>query len=382
MASAYLLTGEDRFLEAAEKGTEYLREHMRFYDTDEDWSTGITASRSRGDREQKLLTSEFGDDLDSIPMYEQIYALAGPIQTYRITGDPRILQRHREDDQPVRPLLSRTDDQGGYFSHLDPLTLDPRAESAGPQPRPQELELGRRPRPRLPDQPLPGHRRARSTPTSSSTPPTRSPSTSPTTRTARSCRSASSRTGARTRRWGWQQNRARRRPQPQDRLEPDAHPPACAPRTSTAPWPRKIAELMPEAGSDQQRGGWYDVVERTLGAGRRELPLRLARPQGVVAAGAGDPRLPHPERLARRRRISAPRPRGAAFYNAFFLDHDDGGVYFNVLANGMPYLLGNERFKGSHSMSALPLAPSCATSRRSTRTCSSPSSRWTSTSSR
>ena len=26
-------------------------------------------------------------------------------------------------------------------------------------------------------------------------------------------------------------------------------------------------------------------------------------------------------------------------------------MYFNVLANGMPYLLGNERFKGSHSMS-------------------------------
>jgi hypothetical protein len=42
---------------------------------------------------------------------------------------------------------------------------------------------------------------------------------------------------------------------------------------------------------------------------------------------------------------------GAAFYNAFFLDHDDGAVYFNVLANGLPYLLGTERQKGSHSMS-------------------------------
>ena len=29
-ASAYLLTGDDRYLEGAEKGTEYLREHMRF----------------------------------------------------------------------------------------------------------------------------------------------------------------------------------------------------------------------------------------------------------------------------------------------------------------------------------------------------------------
>jgi mannose/cellobiose epimerase-like protein (N-acyl-D-glucosamine 2-epimerase family) len=32
-ATAYLLTGEDRYLEAAEKGTEYLREHMRFMKT-------------------------------------------------------------------------------------------------------------------------------------------------------------------------------------------------------------------------------------------------------------------------------------------------------------------------------------------------------------
>jgi len=41
----------------------------------------------------------------------------------------------------------------------------------------------------------------------------------------------------------------------------------------------------------------------------------------------------------------------SAFYNAFFLDHDAGGVYFNVFSNGMPYLLGTERDKGSHSMS-------------------------------
>jgi anti-anti-sigma regulatory factor len=41
----------------------------------------------------------------------------------------------------------------------------------------------------------------------------------------------------------------------------------------------------------------------------------------------------------------------AAFYNAWFPDHDSGGVYFNVLATGIPYLLGTERLKGSHSMS-------------------------------
>ncbi len=29
----------------------------------------------------------------------------------------------------------------------------------------------------------------------------------------------------------------------------------------------------------------------------------------------------------------------AAFYNSFFLDNSDGGVYFNVLANGCPIFL-------------------------------------------
>ena len=91
-ASAYMLTGIDDFLEVAEKGTEYLRGHMRFYDRDENivyWYHGVKIS---GDREEKLFTSEFGDDYDAIPAYEQIYALAGPTQTYRITGDPRILK--------------------------------------------------------------------------------------------------------------------------------------------------------------------------------------------------------------------------------------------------------------------------------------------------
>ena len=61
-ASAYLLTGDDRYLEGAEKGTEYLREHMRFYDMDENiiyWYHGIDV---HGSREDKVFSSEFGDD--------------------------------------------------------------------------------------------------------------------------------------------------------------------------------------------------------------------------------------------------------------------------------------------------------------------------------
>jgi hypothetical protein len=89
------MTGEEPFLVAAEQGTEYLREHMRFFDIDNDivyWYHGINV---KDQLEQKIFASEFGDDYHGIPAYEQIYALAGPVQTYRINGDPRILKDAR-----------------------------------------------------------------------------------------------------------------------------------------------------------------------------------------------------------------------------------------------------------------------------------------------
>jgi mannose/cellobiose epimerase-like protein (N-acyl-D-glucosamine 2-epimerase family) len=114
---------------------------------------------------------------------------------------------------------------------------------------------------------------------------------------------------------------------------------------------RKIGALMPDAGSDRQRGGWYDVVERTLCPGERvhrfvwhDRKAWWQQEQAILAylilrGCLGDEDFQKHAREA------------ASFYSAFFLDHDDGGVYFNTLAGGLPYLLGNERFKGSHSMS-------------------------------
>ena len=57
-------------------------------------------------------------------------ALAGPIQNYRITGDPRILR----DAELTVDLFDRfylDRNYGGYFSHLDPVTLDPLSEALG-----------------------------------------------------------------------------------------------------------------------------------------------------------------------------------------------------------------------------------------------------------
>jgi mannose/cellobiose epimerase-like protein (N-acyl-D-glucosamine 2-epimerase family) len=121
----------------------------------------------------------------------------------------------------------------------------------------------------------------------------------------------------------------------------------------------RIAEVMPAVGSDQQRGGWYDVLERTLLPG--EDVYRFAwhdrkawwqQEQAILAylilAGIdGNDSFLREARQAE------------SFYNAFFLDHDEGAVYFNVLATGIPYLLGTERLKGSHSMSMYHSAELC-----------------------
>ena len=114
---------------------------------------------------------------------------------------------------------------------------------------------------------------------------------------------------------------------------------------------KKIAEIMPKVGMDKQRGGWYDVVDRVRHEGEEwhrfvwhDRKAWWQQEQGILAYLILHGSLKEPEylRLARE---------SASFYNAFFPDHDSGGVYFNVLSTGIPYLLGTERLKGSHSMS-------------------------------
>jgi len=115
----------------------------------------------------------------------------------------------------------------------------------------------------------------------------------------------------------------------------------------------KIAEIIPKVGYDKQRFGWYDVVDRVLEPGQEyhrfawhDRKAWWQQEQGILAylILLGH----HPDHEGYKKYSDE----SAAFYNAFFLDHNDGGVYFNVLANGVPYLMGTERFKGSHSMSA------------------------------
>jgi mannose/cellobiose epimerase-like protein (N-acyl-D-glucosamine 2-epimerase family) len=347
-ASAYMLTGDDRYLEAAEKGTDYLREHMRFYDLDEKiiyWYHGIDV---HGRREDKVFASEFGDDLDAIPAYEQIYALAGPIQTYRITGDPRILN----DAELTVELFDRfflDKSQGGYFSHLDPITLDPRSESLGENRAKKNWNsVGDHAPAYLINLWLAtGEQRYASMLEYTFDTITKYfPDYDNSVFVQEKFHED----------WSpdvthmWQQNRG-----------VIGHNLKIAwnlmrmyglkPKGEYESLARKIAAEMPAIGADTQRGGWYDVMERLLGPEEKEHRFAFhdrkawwQQEQGILAYLILNGVLGDDDYLKIARESSS-------FYNAFFLDHDDGAVYFNVLASGIPYLVGTERFKGSHSMS-------------------------------
>jgi len=351
LASTFLLTGEDRFLEAAEKGTAYLREHMRFYDTDENiiyWYHGIDIDL-KTNREHKVFASEFGDDYDAIPMYEQIYALAGPTQTYRINGDPTIMK----DIKMTIDLFDRfyLDTQGqGYFSHLDPVTLNPRSDSLGSnQSRKNWNSVGDH---------APAYLINLWLATGDSKYVEFLKYTAdcitryfPDYENSPFVNERFYEDWSHDLAWGWQENRAvvghnLKIAWNLMRIN------SLSPSESYVALAKKIAEIMPKFGLDVQRGGWYDVLERTKQSDEEmhrftwhDRKAWWQQEQGILAYQILYGILKESEYLRHARE-------SAAFYNTFFLDHDDGAIYFNVLASGIPYLLGTERMKGSHSMSA------------------------------
>ena len=347
-SSTYLLTGDEKYLEAAEKGWEYLKQHMRFYDLDEEivyWFHGISV---RGETEHKLFTSEFGDDYDAIPMYEQIYALAGPVQLMRINNSADI---RSNCDLTIKLFNNffRDKERGGYFSHIDPITLDASSESLGQNKgRKNWNSIGDHAPAYLINLWL----------------ATGDPQYLNMLEETADCISKhfpdfenspfvqekfhADWTADRT--WGWQQDRA-----------VVGHNMKIAwnltrinniiPKNIYLELAEKLALKMSLTGMDKQRGGWYDMMERTKAPGENyhrftwhDRKAWWQQEQAILANQIlyGVQKDPLYLQLARE---------SAAFYNTFFLDHDDGGIYFNVLANGMPYLLGTERLKGSHAMS-------------------------------
>ena len=262
LASAYMMTGEDKYLEGAEAGTHYLRDHMRSVDSSQDiafWYHGIDL---KGSKERKIFASEFGDDYDAIPAYEQIYALAGPTQTYRITGEKQIL----EDVHKTVNLFDKyfiDNKLGGYFSHVDPISFDPRAESLGTDRARKNWNSVGDHAPAYLINIFLATQDARFGKMLKYTADTiterfQDYDESPFVQE----KFHEDWTPDRT--WGWQQNRgvvghnlkiAWNLTRIKSAFNEEGYSDFAA----------KIAELMPKAGGDLQRGGWYDVVERNLG---------------------------------------------------------------------------------------------------------------------
>lgn len=350
-ATAYMMTGEEPFLEAAEKGAEYLRQHMRFLDENEGICYWYHAIDIKPDgSEYKIFASEFGDDYDAIPAYEQIYALVGLTQTYRVTGDPCILNDIELTVNLFDRYFKDKTDKGGFFSHIDPITLSHNCKTLGQNNAKKNwnsvgdhapaylinlwLATGSEKYAKFLEDTFDSIENY--FPDYDNSP---------------FVQERFDEDWNHDTTWGWQQNRAvvghnlkiAWNMMRMHHLKPKEKYVALA---------EKIAQIMPAFGSDQQRGGWYDVLERILEPGQdthrfvwHNRKAWWQQEQAILAylilAGSvGDSEY---RRLARE---------AAAFYNAWFLDYEVGGVYFNVLANGTPYLLGRtERGKGSHSMS-------------------------------
>jgi len=353
MATSYMLTGNEDYLDVAQAGSTYMQQHLRVRDPQSDITYWLHGLDLRNEADRTLLSSEFGDDYHALPAYEQIYALAGLVQTYRVTGERSLLQ---DIDGTMRLFdrYYRDPGLGGYYSHVDPITLSPHSDQLGAnRSRKNWNSIGDHAPAYLFNLFLATGDAGYLTmikhcfdmilthfpePDSDLTPFVRE-------------RFHADWTVDES--WGWQQNRA----VVGHNLKIVWNLLRMAALCDDNRYINRaldIANALPRYGLDWRRGGWYDVLERTDIHDAFVWHDRKAwwqQEQAILAyllmASYDAPRW-------QRNAFEA-----MAFYNAHFLDHDDGGILFTVLANGIPFLDGDERRKGSHAMSMYHSAELC-----------------------
>ena len=143
LSTAYLITGAERYFMAARAAKDYLREAFRSLSHDGEncfWAYGRRRNQE-GEKGESLIIASLGpDDVGCIPLYEQIYALAGLTQYYRITLDAEVLSDiHRTIntfqaffwDYPTAKEEKGFAGEGGYYSHIDPVTMRPDSPALG-----------------------------------------------------------------------------------------------------------------------------------------------------------------------------------------------------------------------------------------------------------
>jgi mannose/cellobiose epimerase-like protein (N-acyl-D-glucosamine 2-epimerase family) len=126
LSAAYLLTGQDRYRLAARAGVQFQRDAFRSISHDGRHCFWAFGRRRRRYGTELIVPSQFADDLNSIPLYEQIYALAGLTQYYRISLDWEVLEDIRRTICAFNAYyLDEQSGNGGYFSHIDYATMRP-----------------------------------------------------------------------------------------------------------------------------------------------------------------------------------------------------------------------------------------------------------------
>lgn len=137
LSSSYLLTGNDRALSAARACAKYLINAYAILSHDREYCFWKFSRVKDENTTREILASQNYDDLGTYALYEQIYALSGLAQYYRITQDPWVLSyivRTMAAFETFYLDAFRDGDpcftgQGGYFSHIDTVTMRPDADS-------------------------------------------------------------------------------------------------------------------------------------------------------------------------------------------------------------------------------------------------------------
>ncbi len=130
LSSAYLLTGCDRFLLAARAGVEFQRGTFRSLAHSGRTCLWFSARKNGKYGTETFIAARNGVDAGTIPLYEQIYALAGLAQYYRITGDHEALDDIRRTVDSFQ-LFFRDRNRRGFFSHIDPVSMMASEEALG-----------------------------------------------------------------------------------------------------------------------------------------------------------------------------------------------------------------------------------------------------------
>ncbi|MCP9810131.1 AGE family epimerase/isomerase [Cyanobium sp. HWJ4-Hawea] len=344
-ATAFMMTGEKIYLDAAQEGSDYLIAHFCMHEPEEGgtyWFHGIELNTDG--THTIILASEAGDDLSALACYEQIYALAGLAQTYRACCNPRYLEVCLSSITFIRRHFRDKESTGGYFSHIDPLFFNPLEDDL-------ECNRGRKNWNSIGDH-IPAYLIQLYLGTQDPELHAFLIELQNLLLTHFQSKDGSPFIEERFHSdweedhgWGWQQNRAvighnlkiiwnLLRLQ---NLNPD-------PRA--LPFCQKLIQPVIYHGFDALRSGWFDMVER-------QSPHHLCwhdrkawwqQEQAILALQLLQSQDPGEDKWG----ILA--DASSDFYNSFFLDHQHGGVLFSVTAGGTPWLAGQEGLKGSHCM--------------------------------